>query len=149
MIVAKRFLAALDLLFYTDLDEKVKTFAKQDLEKDIIRTSSTPNQVLAESVPGFNPLSMRLPDFGLDQITVTSRDIEKTGTVTDINLRRMNKISDIVSEETTASIDQTPTVDMTLAEDSTILTLDGDISEEKLDQIEAHLRRGLRTQGGN
>lgn len=147
--VANRFLDALDLLFYTDLDEKVKTFAKQDLEKDIIRTSSTPNQVLAESVPGFNPLSMRLPDFGLDQITVTSRDIDKIGTVTDINLRRMNKISEIVNEETTASIDQNPTVDMTLAEDSTVLTIDGDISEDKLDQIQTHLRRGLKTRGGN
>ena len=149
VFVARRFLAALDLLFYTDLDEKVKTFAKQDLEKDIIRTSSPPNQVLAESVHGFNPLSMRLPDFGLDQITVTSRDIDKTGTVTDINLRRMNKISEIVREETTASIDQNPTIDRTLAEDSTVLTIDGDISEDKLDQIQTHLRRGLKTRGGN
>ena len=149
VFVARRFLAALDLLFYTDLDEKVKTFAKQDLEKDIIRTSSPPNQVLAESVHGFNPLSMRLPDFGLDQITVTSRDIDKTGTVTDINLRRMNKISEIVREETTASIDQNPTIDRTLAEDSTVLTIDGDISEDKLDQIQTLLRRGLKTRGGN
>jgi hypothetical protein len=149
VFVARRFLAALDLLFYTDLDEKVKTFAKQDLEKDIIRTSSPPNQVLAESVPGFNPLSMRLPDFGLDQITITSRDIDKIGTVTDINLRRMNKIAEIIGEETAASIDQNPTVDMTLAEDSTVLTIDGNISEDKLDQIQTHLRRGLKTRSGN
>lgn len=149
LIVAIRFLAALDLLFYTDLDEKVKNFAKQDLEKDVIRTSSTLNRVLVDSVPGFNALSMPLPDFGLDRITVTSRDIDKGGTVTDINLRRMNKIADIVSEETTASIAQNPTVDMTLVEDSTVLTLDGDISEETLEQIQIHLRRGLKTRGGN
>lgn len=147
--VAKRFLDALDLLFYTDLDEKVKKFAKQDLEKDIITTTSTPNQVLAESIPGFNPLSMRLPDFGLDQIAITSRDIDKTGTVTDINLRRMNEISEIVEEETTSSINQNPTVDMTLADDSTVLTIDGDISEHNLDQIRTHLRRGLKTRGRN
>lgn len=149
LTVAKRFLDALDLLFYTDLDEEVKNFAKEDLEKDIISTSSTPNQVLAESVPGFDQISMRLPNFGLERITVSSRDIDKRGTVTDINLRRMSKISEIVNQEATASIDQNPTVDMTLAKDTTVLTLDGDISEEQLEQIERQLRRGFRTRGGD
>ncbi|WP_211290163.1 hypothetical protein [Natrinema ejinorense] len=149
LTVAKRFLDALDLLFYTDLDGKVKNFAKEDLEKEIISTSSTPNQVLAESVPGFDQVSMRLPNFGLERIIVSSKDIDKRGTVSDINLRRMYKISEIVNQDATASIDQNPTIDMTLAEDTTVISLDGDLSKEQLEQIERQLRRGIRTRGGN
>ncbi|MEY7847932.1 hypothetical protein AB7C87_01850 [Natrarchaeobius sp. A-rgal3] len=147
--VARRFLDALDLLFYTELNEEVKNFAKEDLEKEIITTSSTPNQVLAESVSGFNQVSVPLGNFNLERTTISSRDLGKKGSITDINLRRMRRISEIVDQEDRASIDQNPTVGRTLAEDSAVLSLKGEISDESREQIEKQLRRGLRTQGGN
>lgn len=147
--VASRFLEALDLLFYTDLNEDVKYFAKKDLEKEVISTSSTPNKILADSVTGFNQVPVPLTNFGLERITFSSRDIGKKGTITDMNLRKMRMISEIVQQEDRANIDQSPTVDSTLAEDTTVLSIEGEISEESQEQIERCLRRGLRTRGGN
>lgn len=147
--VAGRFLDALDLLFYTDLDEEVKEYAKADLEKDLIRESSTPNQVLSETIHNFEQISIGMPNFGLEQTTISSRDIEKRGVITDINLKRMENISEIVDQEPATSIRKNPTVGMSLAEDTTVLSLEGDVDDETVEELTEQLRRGLRTRREN
>lgn len=147
--VAGRFLDALDLLFYTDLDEEVKDYAKADLEKDLIRESSTPNQVLSETIQNFEQVSIGMPNFGLEQTTISSRDIEKRGIITDINLKRMENLSEIVDQEPATSIRKNPTVGMSLAEDTTVLSLEGDIHDETVEELTEQLRRGLRTRREN
>lgn len=147
--VAGRFLDALDLLFYTDLDEEVKEYAKADLEKDLIRESSTPNQVLSETIHNFEQISIGMPNFRLEQTTISSRDIEKRGVITDINLKRMENISEIVDQEPATSIRKNPTVGMSLAEDTTVLSLEGDVDDETVEELTEQLRRGLRTRREN
>lgn len=147
--VAGRFLDALDLLFYTDLDEEVKEYAKADLEKDLIRESSTPNQVLSETIHNFEQISIGMPNFGLEQTTISSRDIEKRGVTTDINLKRMENISEIVDQEPATSIRKNPTVGMSLAKDTTVLSLEGDVDDGTVEELTEQLRRGLRTRREN
>ncbi|WP_374061487.1 hypothetical protein [Natrinema sp. H-ect4] len=147
--VAGRFLDALDLLFYTDLDEEVKEYAKADLEKDLIRESSTPNQVLSETIHNFEQISIGMPNFGLEQTTISSRDLDKTGVITDINLKRMENVSEIVDREPATSIRKNPTVGMSLAEDTTVLSLEGDIDDETVEELTEQLRRGLRPRREN
>ncbi len=147
--VAGRFLDALDLLFYTDLDEEVKEYAKADLEKDLIRESSTPNQLLSETVHNFEQVSIGMPNFGLEQTTISSRDIEKRGVISDINLKRMENVSEIVDQEPATSIRKNPTMGMSLAEDTTVLSLEGDIDDETVEELTEQLRRGVRTRREN
>lgn len=147
--VATRFLDALDLLFYTDFDEEVKEYAKENLEKEMVNEFSNPNRVLSESVPGFEHISAGVMDFGLERTSILSRDIDKAGTVTDINLKNMRRISQTVEEEPGVSIRRSPSVGTSLAEDTTVLSLDGDVSEEALEEIERQLRRGIRSRREN
>jgi len=147
--VAGRFLDALDLLFYTDLDEEVKEYAKADLDKELVRESSTPNKVLSQTIHSFEQVSIGMPNFGLEQTVISSRDIEKRGVITDINLKRMENISEVVDQERAASIRKNPTVGMSLAEDTTVLSLEGDIADGTLEEIKQQLRRGLRTRREN
>jgi hypothetical protein len=147
--VAGRFLDALDLLFYTDIDEEVKEYAKADLEKDLIRESSTPNKVLSKTIHSFEQVSIGMPNFGLEQTTISSRDLDKTGVITDINLKRMGNVSEIVDQEPAASIRKNPTVGMSLAEDTTVLSLEGDIDDKTVKELTEQLRRGLRTRKEN
>lgn len=148
IFVAWRFLDALDLLFYTDLDEELKQYAAKDLEREIVSEQSTPNEILSKSITGFDHFSLGLPDFNLDRTVISSRDIEERGVITDLNLKRMKRIDEIVNEAQTASIEENPTVGRSLAEDTTVLSLKGDISDEALQEIEQQLRRGIRTRGG-
>jgi hypothetical protein len=147
LFVAWRFLDALDLLFYTDLDEELKQYAAKDLEREIVSERSTPNEILSKSVTGFDHFSLGLPNFNLDRTVISSKDIDKRGVITDLNLKRMKRIDEIVNEEQTASIEENPTVGRSLAEDTTALSLKGDISDEALQEIEQQLRRGIRTRG--
>lgn len=148
IFVAWRFLDALDLLFYADLDEELKQYAAKDLEREIVSEQSTPNEILSKSVTGFDHLSLVLPDFNVDRTVISSRDIDKRGVITDLNLKRMKRIGEIVDEAQTASIEENPAVGRSLAEDTTVLSLEGDISDEALHEIEQQLRRGIRTRGG-
>jgi hypothetical protein len=147
--VAGRFLDALDLLFYTDLDEEVKEYAKADLEEELIRESSTPNKVLSETIHSFEQVSIDMPNFGLEQTTISSRDLNKTGDITDVNLKRMENVSEIVDQEPAASIRKNPTVGMSLAEDTTVLSLEGNVDDETIKELTEQLRRGLRTRKEN
>jgi len=147
--VAGRFLDALDLLFYTDLDEEVKKYAKADLNKELVRESSTPNKVLSEAIHSFEQVSIDIPNFGLEQTVISSRDIEKRGAITDINLKRMENISEIVDQERAASIRKNPTIGQSLAEDTTVLSLEVDVPDDTLEEIKQQLRRGLRTRREN
>lgn len=147
--VATRFLDALDLLFYTNFDEEIKEYAKEDLEKEMVNEFSNPNRVLSESVPAFKRMSTEVMDFELERTSILSRDIDKAGTVTDINLRNMRRISQTVEEEPDVSIGRSPSVGKSLAEDTTVLSLNGDVSEEALEEIERQLRRGIRSRRVN
>jgi hypothetical protein len=60
----------------------------------------------------------------------------------------MKRIDEIVNEAQTASIEENPTIGDSLAEDTTILSLKGDVSDEALQEIEQQLRYGIRTRGG-
>jgi len=62
-----------------------------------------------------------MPNFGLEQTTISSRDIEKRGVILNLNLKRMENISEIVDRERAVSISKNPTVGMSLAEDTTVL----------------------------
>ena len=134
---------------YTDIDEEVKEYAKADLDKELIRESSTPNKVLSEAIRSFEQVSIGMPNFGLEQTTISSRDIEKRGVITDLNLKRMENISEIVDRERAVSISKNPTVGMSLAEDTTVLSLEGDIADETVQELTEQLRRGLRTRREN
>lgn len=146
---ATRFLDALDLLFYTDLDEEVKEYAKEELEKEMVNEFSNPNRVISEVVSSFEYIPAGVRDFGLERTSILSRDIDKSGTVTDINLKNMRRISQTVEKEPGVSIGRSPSVGTSLAEDTTVLSLDGDVSEESLEEIERQLRRGIRSRREN
>lgn len=149
VFVAWRFLDALDLLFYTDLDEELKEYAYRDLERERIRERSTPNKTLTNKVEGFKEFSVGIPNFGLQRTTISARDIDHRGRITDLNLRRMYKIAEIVSQHPSVTISQNPTVGRSLAEDTTVLSLTGDLPEEEIEQIKKQLRHGIRTRKKN
>ncbi len=149
VFVAWRFLDALDLLFYTDIDEEVKKYAKKDLEKELVRESSTPNQVLSETIHNFEQISIGVPNFGLEQTTISSKDLGKTGVIADINMKKMENVSEIIDQEPATSIVKNPTAGMSLAEDTTVLSLEGDIDDETVEELTEQLRRGLRTRREN
>lgn len=147
VFVTWRFLDALDLLFYTDIDEELKQYAARDLERAILNEQSTPNEVLSASISGFEQVSVGLPGFSLERTIISSRDINKRGAITDLNLKRMKNIAEIVEDAQTTSIDQNPTIGLSLAEDTTVLSLKGELSNESLKEIEQQLRHGIKTRG--
>jgi hypothetical protein len=136
-----------NLILYNTLDSKVNELAMQELARMNRRDDTEPNDILLEEAPGFKSRSeifhASLKFYSEDDYTeVKSKDINKQGWVSDIDLRKFKKISQIADD---SEILKNPLLGDTLTEDSVIFRVEGDLTDEKQQEIAKHLRKGIRT----
>jgi len=136
-----------NLILFNTLDSKVNELATQELARMKRRDDTDPNDILLEEVPEFKSRSeifhASLKFYSENDYTdINSEDIDKQGRISDIDLRKFKKILQTADD---SEILKNPLLGDTLTEDSVILRVEGDLTDEKQQEIAKHLRKGIRT----